>query len=57
VIIDRSKCQPLKIRFKGGHFDVEGIEHGMRVILWDEEGYLDEIEDFTYSDAPSKASI
>lgn len=52
VVVDRSKCQPLNIRAEGGHFDVEGIEHGMGVVLWEEDGYLDQIEGFTYSDDP-----
>ncbi|CAN7210979.1 hypothetical protein LJR225_000746 [Phenylobacterium sp. LjRoot225] len=52
VIVDRSKCQPLNMRAKGGHFEVEGIEHGMGVVLWEEDGYLNLIEGFTYSDSP-----
>lgn len=52
VSVDRSACRPLTMRLRGGHFDVEGLELGMGVILWDEGGYLDTIEGFTYEDVP-----
>jgi hypothetical protein len=55
VVVDRSKCRPLNIRAKGGHFDVEGIEHGVGVVLWDDDGYLETIEGFTYDDDPLAA--
>ena len=50
VVVDRAQCEPLAVRLKGGHFDVEGVEFGLGVVLWDDDGYLDEIEGFTYSD-------
>lgn len=50
VEVDRAVCQPLPIRTKGGHFEVEGIEHGMGVVLWDDDGFLDQIEGFTYGE-------
>ncbi len=40
------------MRAKGGYFEVEGLEHGMSVVLWDDEGYLATIEGFTYEDDP-----
>ncbi len=52
VVVDRSNCQPLSIRGKGGHFEVEGVDLGMGIVLWDDEGYLDQIEGFTYTDDP-----
>jgi hypothetical protein len=50
VVVDRSRCEPLVVQFKGGQFDVEGVEFGVGVILWGEAGYLDQIEGFTYAD-------
>ena len=46
VRVDRTK--------QGAHFDVEGVEHGLGVILWDKsgDGYLDTIEGYTYDDDP-----
>jgi hypothetical protein len=32
----------------GGYFEVQGIEHGVGVILWFEDGYLHQIEGFGY---------
>jgi hypothetical protein len=52
VVVDRSNCQPLSIRGKGAHFEVEGVDLGMGIVLWDDEGYLNQIEGFTYSDDP-----
>jgi hypothetical protein len=52
VVVDRSTCRPLSVRLKGGHFEVAGIELGMGVVLWDEGGYLETIEGFTYDDDP-----
>ncbi|CAN5509390.1 hypothetical protein BH10PSE4_BH10PSE4_28460 [soil metagenome] len=52
VVVDRSLCRPLPIRFKGGHFEVGGIEHGMGVVLWDDDGYLETVKGFTYDDDP-----
>jgi hypothetical protein len=52
VQVDRSKCAPVAMSRNGGHFDVKGIENGMGVILWDEngDGYLETIEGYTYDD-------
>lgn len=50
VVVDRSACRPLPVRLKSGHFEVAGIEHGIGVVLWDEDGYLETIEGFTYDD-------
>src|SRR5690242_6250521 len=54
VRVDRTKCRPVRIKQQGGHFDVEGVEHGVGVILWDEsgDGYLGYIEGYTYDDDP-----
>jgi len=52
VLVDRSACRPLPIQTKCGHFEVAGIEHGMGVVLWAEDGYLKTIEGFTYNDDP-----
>jgi hypothetical protein len=48
VRADRSACEPLPITDSGGHFEVADIEHGVGVILWGEDGYLDQIEGFGY---------
>lgn len=52
VVVDRSACRPLPIQSKGGHFEVDGVEHGVGVVLWEEDGYLETIEGFTYDDDP-----
>jgi hypothetical protein len=52
VVVDRSACRPLPIQFKGGHFEVDAVEHGVGVVLWDEDGYLETIEGFTYDEDP-----
>lgn len=52
VVVDRSATRPLAVSFKGGHFEVPGIDHGMGVVLWGEDGYLETIEGFTYDDDP-----
>jgi len=49
VAIDRAACRPLEVQYKGGSFDIEGFEHGLGVVLWDEDGYLSQIEGFGYS--------
>lgn len=50
VTVDRSVCSPLPILKLGGRFDVAGIEHGLGVILWGDEGYVETIEGYTYDD-------
>ncbi len=52
VVVDRSKCRPLSIRYKGGHFDVEGVDRGITIGLWDDEGYLVQIVGIAYSEVP-----
>jgi hypothetical protein len=52
VRVDRTACDPVTgLRLKGGHFDVEDLEHGLGVILWDKDGsgYLETIEAFGYT--------
>lgn len=46
VRVDHAKCSPVPIRLGGAHFDVEGVELGLHIILWDTDGdgYLDTIE-------------
>jgi hypothetical protein len=48
IEIDRLVCQRLPIRARGGNFEVDNIEHGVGVVLWDDGGYLDQMEGFTY---------
>ena len=52
VSVDRSQCQPLPFREKGGSFEVEGVEHGIGVLLWEDDGYLETIEGFAYAGDP-----
>jgi hypothetical protein len=52
VLVDRSHCQPLPLREKGGSFDVEGIKHGIGVLLWEDDGYLETIEGYSYGGDP-----
>jgi hypothetical protein len=46
VRVDRAKCSPVPIHLGGAHFDVEGVELGLHIILWDTDGdgYLEQIE-------------
>ena len=48
VMVDRSVCPPVAIDFKGANFEVEHVEYGVGVILWGKDGYLGEIEGFTF---------
>jgi hypothetical protein len=38
----------------GAHFEVEGIEHGLGIVLWDTDGdgYLETVEGWTVDDYP-----
>jgi hypothetical protein len=52
--IDRAKCSPVSLRHRTAHFDVEGIEHGIGIVLWDTDGdgYLETIEGWTVGENP-----
>jgi hypothetical protein len=52
VRVDRASSEPVQFRQQGAHFEVEGVEHGISVILWDKDrdGYLETIEGFTVDD-------
>lgn len=54
VAVDKSACQPMEIHGKAATFEVDGIAHGMGVILWAKEGYLDTIEGYTFEHDPLK---
>ncbi|MEO9131352.1 MAG: hypothetical protein ABI240_09100 [Sphingomonas sp.] len=47
---DKAAARPLAIMHKGAHFDVKGTRYGMLVTLWEDDGYLSEIEGVTYGD-------
>lgn len=49
VKVDRTKCSPLKLSHQGAHFEVEGIERGVGIVLWDTDGdgFLETIEGWT----------
>ncbi|MFP1132127.1 hypothetical protein [Asticcacaulis sp. W401b] len=50
VKIEPSSCPALSYRQQGSHFDVADVEHGIGIVLWGDEGYLDTIEGYTYGD-------
>ena len=51
IKVDRSACGALPVaQTDGGYFEVEGIEHGVGVILWYEDGFLSDIEGFGYGE-------
>lgn len=54
VSVPRSTNKPVRFRKQGAHFEVEGIEFGIGVLLWDVngDGYLDEIEGYTVGEDP-----
>lgn len=50
ISMDRAALTALQITHKGAHFEVPGTRYGMLVTLWDEDGYLSEIEGVTYGE-------
>lgn len=56
VKVDRAKCSPLPLRNRDAHFEAEGIENGVGIVLWDTDGdgYLETIEGWTAGDDPLK---
>ncbi|MGH6790065.1 MAG: hypothetical protein ACRECC_10340 [Pseudolabrys sp.] len=51
---DRAKSSPVPLRYQRAHFEVEGIEHGLGIILYDTDGdgYLETIEGWTVDEDP-----
>jgi hypothetical protein len=49
VKVDRARCSPVPLRHQSAHFEIEGIRHGLGVVLWDTDadGYLETIEGYT----------
>lgn len=54
VRVNRAKCSPVPLRHQGAHFEVEGVEHGVGIVLWDtdDDGYLATIEGWTVGENP-----
>jgi hypothetical protein len=52
VSVDRAEVQPVALEGKGGSFEVEGIEHGIGLLLWGDDGYLETIEGYSYGGDP-----
>jgi hypothetical protein len=54
VKVDRAKCSPVPLSHQSAHFEVEGIEHGLGIVLWDNDrdGYLETIEGWTVDENP-----
>lgn len=54
VKVERAKCTPVPLRHQGAHFEVEGIEHGLGIVLWDTDGdgFLTTIEGWTVDENP-----
>ncbi len=50
IAMDRATVTALSITHKSGHFEVPGTRYGMLVTLWDDDGYLAEIEGVTYGE-------
>jgi hypothetical protein len=50
IAMDRATVTALPITHKGVHFEVPGTRYGMLVTLWDDDGYLAEIEGVTYGE-------
>ncbi len=50
IVVDRASVSPLAITDKGAHFEVPGTRYGMALTLWDNDGYLSEIEGVTYGE-------
>lgn len=54
VMVDRTGCSRVLLRHQGAHFEAEGIEHGIGIVLWDTDGdgYLETIEGWTVGEDP-----
>ena len=54
VKVDRGRCSPVPFSHQGAHFEVERIEHGIGIVLWDTDGdgYLETIEGWTVDENP-----
>jgi hypothetical protein len=54
VKVDRARCSPVPLKHQRTHFEVEGIEHGLGIVLWDTDGdgYLETIEGWTVDENP-----
>lgn len=54
VRVDRANCSPVPLSHQGAHFEVEGIEHGVGIVLWDTDGdgFLETIEGWTVDENP-----
>jgi hypothetical protein len=54
VTVDRARCSPVPLKHQCTHFEVEGIEHGLGIVLWDADGdgYLETIEGWTVDENP-----
>jgi len=50
VEVDRAACRPLRISCNGAAVEVNGLEHGMGILLWDTDGFLETVEGFGYGD-------
>lgn len=50
IAMDRATVAALPITHKGAHFEVPGTRYGMLVTLWDDDGYLTQIEGVTYGE-------
>lgn len=48
VVVDRTATRPLSMNKMGAHFEVPGVEAGVLVMLWEDDGYLSQIEGVTY---------
>ncbi|MEK6642433.1 MAG: hypothetical protein AABZ08_00870 [Planctomycetota bacterium] len=54
VKVDRVRCSPVPLSQGDAHFEVEGIEHGLGIIVGirDGDGYLETIEGWTVGENP-----
>jgi hypothetical protein len=52
VNVDRETCTPAPLSQQGAHFEVDDVEHGLGIILWDADGdgYLETIEGYSVDD-------
>jgi hypothetical protein len=50
VSLDRSKCRPSNVNRQTASCEVAGVAHGMGIVLWGDDGFLETIEGFRYVD-------
>lgn len=58
IEVDRARAPRMETRQRdAGIFAVEGLDHGLGVILWFEDGYLVDIEGYSFGETTTEIEI